>query len=265
MRPTDENQDGSTRPNLLSGGRHRIPDDNNILARLERDSVRQTLGNRSRAAWHVAAAALVLLLVLFVAWIAYQNTGTAPVAQTPRMPVDMGPASATVVTPASPWSLPSPPAPQQVANGTPHMVPLPAQDPQVHDHSHPLPPLVLLERPSSVAKPPGSLIALIERGRSAKPTIAPVIKATATEPTRAAPPVSVTVARSTPRPNATPRPRKSAADDAPDSLVDTDVALLSAIIIHDSAHANEKAQLDAAAYCARTIERRCARKALANP
>lgn len=264
MRPTDENQDGSTRPNLLSGGRRRIPDDSNILARLERDSVRQALGNRSRAAWHVAAAALVLLLVLFVAWIAYQNTGTALVAPTPRTPVDMGPASATIVTPASPWSLPSPPAPQQVPNGTPHMVPLPAQDPQVHDHSHPLPPLVLLERPSSVAKPPGSLIAPIEPGRSAKPTIAPV-KATASEPARGVPPVSVTMARSTPRLSATPRPRKNAADDAPDSLVDTDVALLSAIIIHDSAHANEKAQLDAVASCARTIERRCARKASVNP
>jgi hypothetical protein len=39
--------------------------------------------------------------------------------------------------------------------------------------------------------------------------------------------------------------------------VDTDVAVLSAIIIHDSAHAAEKAQLEAAAICARNIEKKC--------
>jgi len=275
VRPTDENQDGSTRPNLLSGGRRRVADDDNILARLERDSVRQALGNRSRAAWHVAAAALVLLLVLFVAWIAYQNTGTLPVAPTPRAPVDMGPASAAVINPASPWALPSAPAPQQVSSPAPRMVPLPAPDSQAmqdHSQSH-LPPLVLLEKPSSLAKPSGAPqiargapIAPVETGSSAKTTTVPVIKATAPEVTRATPRAGVTMAHSTPRPNATSRPRKLAVDDATtESLVDTDVALLSAIIIHDTAHANEKAQLDAAASCARTMERRCARKASTNP
>ena len=32
MRPTDENQHGSTRPNLLSGGRRRFSEDDNLFA-----------------------------------------------------------------------------------------------------------------------------------------------------------------------------------------------------------------------------------------
>lgn len=258
MRPTDENQDGSTRPNLLSGGRRRIADDNNILARLERDSVRQALGNRSRAAWHVAAAALVLLLVLFVAWVAYQNTGSEPVAPTPRAPVDMGPASATVINPASPWSMLPSSAPQHASSTTGAVAPPPSPSSEaVHDRSaSQLPPLVLLEKPFASAKPS-------ETPQVAR--VAPVVKAAAAEPSRAAPSATVTLARALPQSGTKPRPRKLALEESTtDTPVDADVALLSAIIIHDSAHASEKAQLDAAGACARTIERRCARKPSAN-
>ena len=275
MRPTDENQDGSTRPNLLSGGRRRIADDNNILARLERDSVRQALGNRSRAAWHVAAAALVLLLVLFVAWVAFQNTGQEPVAPTPRPPVDMGPASATVINSASPWSMPPSSTPQHASNTTVANAPPPSPAPEVvHDRStSQLPPLVLLEKPSASPKPSGAPqaahVAPVQTARNtnAAPAaaLAPVVKAVAAEPSRAAPSATVTLARASPQPGTKPRPRKLAADETTtEAPVDADVALLSAIIIHDSAHASEKAQLDAARACARTIERRCARKPSAN-
>lgn len=269
MRPTDENQDGSTRPNLLSGGRRRIADDNNILARLERDSVRQALGNRSRAAWHVAAAALVLLLVLFVAWVAYQNTGPEPVAPTPRAPIDMGPVSATVINPASPWSMPPSSAPQHASGSTGAMAPPPSPVPEaVHDRSaSQLPPLVLLEKPSALAKPSAApQVARVAPGQTARtttpaPVAAPAVKAVAAEPSRAAPSATVTLVRASSQPGTKPRPRKLAVDAATaDTPVDPDVALLSAIIIHDSAHASEKAQLEAAGACARTIERRCARK-----
>lgn len=274
MRPTDENQDGSTRPNLLSGGRRRIADDNNILARLERDSVRQALGNRSRAAWHVGAAALVLLLVLFVAWVAYQNTGQEPVAPTPRPPVDMGPVSATVINPASPWSMPPSSTPQLASGTTGAVAPRPSPSSEaVHDRSaSQLPPLVLLEKPSASAKPLAPLAASGAPVQTARNTntaaaaaLAPVVKAAAAEPRRAAPSATVTLARASPQPGTKPRPRKLAADETTtEAPVDADVALLSAIIIHDSAHASEKAQLDAAGACARTIERRCARKPPAN-
>jgi hypothetical protein len=275
VRPTDENQDGSTRPNLLSGGRRRIADDNNILARLERDSVRQALGNRSRAAWHVAAAALVLLLVLFVAWVAYQNTGPEPVAPTPRAPVDMGPASATVINPASPWSMLPSSAPQHASSTTGAVAPPPSPSSEaVHDRSaSQLPPLVLLEKPFASAKPSATpqvaRVAPVQTARNTNPAPAPApapaIKAAAAEPSRAAPSATVTLARASPQPGTKPRPRKLALDEATaDTPVDADVALLSAIIIHDSAHASEKAQLDAAGACARTIERRCARKPSAN-
>jgi hypothetical protein len=231
---------------LLSGGRRRVADDDGILARLERDSVRQALGNRSRAAWHVGAAALVLLLVLFVAWMAYQNTGATRVVPMPRAPVDMGPASATVVDPAPRWSMPLATSAPQLASDA---APAAAYD---RGPTHLPPPLVLLERVAPPAKPAAA---------------GPVVRGLPGRKDRNAtmPPPTVAATHSA-KANATTRPRQLAMDDVTaDAPADPDVALLSAIIIHDGAHAAEKAQLEAAAACVRTIERRCARKTSSNP
>ena len=73
MRPTDENQAGSTRPNLMSS--RRGAGEENILAMLERDSARRTGPRMSgvRLASYGVAAALAGILVGGVAWLAYDN------------------------------------------------------------------------------------------------------------------------------------------------------------------------------------------------
>lgn len=77
MRPTDENQAASTRPNLMSSRRGAGED--NILAMLERDSARRPGVRMSgvRLASYGAAAALAGILAGGVAWLAYDNHKTA--------------------------------------------------------------------------------------------------------------------------------------------------------------------------------------------
>jgi len=66
-------------------------------------------------------------------------------------------------------------------------------------------------------------------------------------------------ARAAARTTVAARPRKAVSASVPsDALVDRDVAVLSAIIMHDSAHADEKGQFEAASACARASERKCA-------
>ncbi|QNA99652.1 hypothetical protein [Massilia sp. Se16.2.3] len=76
MRPTDENQAASTRPNLMSS--RRSAGEDNILAMLERDSARRngTRVSSARLAWYGAAAALTGILAGGVAWLAYDNHQT---------------------------------------------------------------------------------------------------------------------------------------------------------------------------------------------
>lgn len=77
MHPTDENQAGSTRPNLMSS--RRAVGEDNILAMLERDSARRSGGRASnlRLAWYGAAAAFAGILAGGVAWLAYDNYKSA--------------------------------------------------------------------------------------------------------------------------------------------------------------------------------------------
>lgn len=242
MRPTDENQHGSTRPNLLSGGRRRAIDDDNILARLERDSARQALGNRSRAAWIAAAAALVLLLMLFAGWMAWVNASAPRVVPMTRAPADPGPVDAVAAI--------HDPSPVLTAPASIHDTAPPARDAAATG----LPPLVLLQD-AKPASPPQAAAAVVATPVPAVRPAATPAKAVA----RTARPASAP--RTTPRPAPAPRPRKPAAEVAhADAPVDTDVAILSAIIIHDSTHAAERAQMEAAETCTRMSDRRCARK-----
>jgi hypothetical protein len=249
VRPPDENQHGSTRPNLLSGARRRFQGDDNILERLERDSARHASGNRSRAAWYAAAASLVLLLLVVVAWTAIDNASTVHVMPVTRIPAETGPA---VVTTVAPDPVPTPPVPSvQPALPVAPPEPVPASTASRSGATVSLPPLVLLPehesapKPAAPAKPGPPLPAPVVRTASAVRSGATAQQQAA--PARAAPRATAAAAR--PRPPATgPRPNHPP--------VDRDVALLSAIIIHDSAHADEKAQLEAAAACAR-VTRRC--------
>ncbi len=229
MRPPDENQHGSTRPNLLSGARRHVGGDDNILERLERDSARHASGNRSRAAWYAAAASLVLLMIVVLAWTAFDNASTVRVIPMTRVPAGNGGAALVTVDPPE-----TPPAP----------VPAPAPVATV-------PPLVLLpSHEAASSAPPVSA-----KSAELAPTAAPVKPAARTAPTVAPAPA---VARPDVRLAVAARPRKPGAGVLPtDAAVDTDVALLSAIIIHDSTHAEEKAQLEAAAACSRASGKKC--------
>lgn len=266
MRPTDENQHGSTRPNLFSGARRRFSEDDNLLARLERDSARQASGSRSRVAWYVAAASLVLLLLVVVGYMAYENANIVrvlPVAQPP-----IGPDAAIAATAAARRgdnaAMPDPQSNLPVQ----HNAPSHAEAPTVaRADAGPVPPLVLLQAHDvdsvKPAPPEGLAVAPRPVMQLTVPAPAPVQKIV--KPVLAAllpaapPPVSSRVASTTaPRAAVAARTRKSAPARAMEETpVDTDVALLSAIIIHASSHADERAQRESSAACARGAEKHC--------
>lgn len=248
MRPSDENQHGSTRPNLLSGARRHVGGDDNILQRLERDSARHASGNRSRATWYAAAASLVLLMIIVLAWTAYDNASTVRVIPMTRVPADNGGAAPVTVDPRETTPVTGP-ALVQVTTSPP-AAPAPVTA---------LPPLVLLpSHEAASSKPP-----VPAKAAEMAPTAGPVPAKLAVRTAPTVPPASA-IARPAGRVAVAARPRKPAAGPLPtEAAVDTDVALLSAIIIHDSAHAEEKAQLDAAAACSRAGGRKCPGRAAA--
>lgn len=259
MRPTDENQHGSTRPNLLSGGRRRYAGDDNILERLERDSARHASGNRSRAAWYAASALLMLVLIVFVAWMAFDNASSLQVVPMARAPADTGQAVAQAALP--------PPAGAQLPQLAPSSSAeassaIPADAPPVHAREGAvaaLPPLVLLpqhEAPGNRVRPNTASVATATAATNPAPRARAVARTSMPAP-RVAP------ARTAPRPAAVAKIRKPVPGAPAEPPVDTDVALLSAIIIHDSTHAAEKAQMEAAATCARNAEKRCGSRSAA--
>ena len=140
MRPTDENQAASTRPNLMSS--RRAAGEENILAMLERDSARRAGGRISspRLAWYCAAAAFTGILVGVVAWLAYDNhtTATAMQAQVERVEEHPAPTSAP--------PLPTEPAPQPLAGAPQAAVIVDQSQSQPHSQDRPAnpPPLVML-------------------------------------------------------------------------------------------------------------------------
>ena len=120
MRPTDENQAGSTRPNLMSS--RRGAGEENILAMLERDSARRTGPRMSgmRLASYGAAAALAGILVGGVAWLAWDNHQGVQELQAQHEAVNE--ANATLPLPIPDAVLP-PQAPPAVAAANPVDVP----------------------------------------------------------------------------------------------------------------------------------------------
>jgi hypothetical protein len=120
VRPTDENQAGSTRPNLMSS--RRGAGEENILAMLERDSARRTGPRMSgvRLASYGAAAALAGILVGGVAWLAWDNHQSVQELQAQHEAVNE--ANATV-PPVMPDAVLPPQAPPAVAAANPVDVP----------------------------------------------------------------------------------------------------------------------------------------------
>jgi hypothetical protein len=123
VRPTDENQAGSTRPNLMSS--RRGAGEENILAMLERDSARRTGPRMSgvRLASYGAAAALAGILVGGVAWLAWDNhQGTQEVLAQHQAVNEVNEVNATV-PPVIPDAVLLPQAPPAVAAANPVDVP----------------------------------------------------------------------------------------------------------------------------------------------
>jgi len=286
VRPTDENQAGSTRPNLMSS--RRAAGEENILAMLERDSARRpgTRMSGVRLASYGAAAALVGILAGGVAWLAYDNhqTGQELIAQhelanpVPPLLADAAPPSPTVSAPA--------PAPAADAPRTAVIVDesAPARDTAVASAP---PPLVMLPphelagaRPASTPRPaPESVQPTIAKAEAppaqakhvtaekkvakAEAPVAPARTATEKKVTKAAAPATAkktdkaaksanraakpakarTGATAKAKLEAT-RQRKAAASS--DTAVDSDVALISAIIQHSERHRGER---EAASAC----------------
>lgn len=80
MRPTDENQHGSTRPNLMSASRPGGGEDN-ILAMLERDAGRggaSQFSSHPRKGWYAGAGLLVMAMVGALGWLAWENANKVP-------------------------------------------------------------------------------------------------------------------------------------------------------------------------------------------
>jgi len=214
VRPTDENQAPSMRPNLMSPKRERTSGEDSILAMLERDPLRRRGTGKGvsslRLACYGASAVVVLVLTGTLVLLAADNDGKR--LETERV-ADAGKAVVRVAL--------APDAAPPARHGSAAVI--------VDQQPDGVPPLRLLKpSPAAPAKtPPPAPVK-----PAAKP--APVATAGIVAP-RPRPPA---ISRNTPRtaPAKAPRPAAVRSTEAP---VDPDVALISAVIVHANGHAPE--------------------------
>ena len=277
MRPTDENQPASTRPNLMSP--RRTSGEDSILAMLERDPARKRSkagahSSGGRLVWYGASAAVALALTGTLAWLAAGNQATAPdgselhveeALTAEAKPMQQHAAPAARSAPALPL-----PAPQvrQVAMAGRNDAPLRAASPAVIvDQAPPadaVPPLRLLKpapaneaapvlvpvpaartstpRPSVRTAPPAARVAAtsaLEPRLAARPAARPA-PATAPAAARARPALAT---RTAPRPAQAKPQRTVNPARSGEQHVDADVALISAVIVHANGHAPQGSQM----------------------
>jgi hypothetical protein len=227
VRPSDENQHGTTRPNLMSSSRRSSNSDESILAKMDRA---RGLSTRARTIWLAGAGGLIALLIAAIGTLAYTNS------RTPRvLPVDN--ASAAPPPPGS-FDMPHSEAPAQIVNVAPHDDPAatPAALPPLvilPRASAPLPPVATLARasaapaPLSAPMPPPVYAARPPAPMSPAPIPAParsVVAAPKLPPQQARPaPARVAAAKK-------PKPPVLVADRPESPPVDLDVALISAVV-----------------------------------
>ncbi|MDB5952280.1 MAG: hypothetical protein JWR65_4135, partial [Massilia sp.] len=117
MRPPDENQPGSTRPPFMSATRRPASNEDNILARMERDARRggaSSSWKRSWIAWCGVASLAIIGLIGFLASLARENIEIhqpVPLASTTAAPAPDGGFAPLPPTAPAPASLPSQPKP----------------------------------------------------------------------------------------------------------------------------------------------------------
>ena len=222
MRPSDENQATSTRPNLMSGSRPGASrnGEDSILAKLERDPARRHGGRSAlRKAGYGAGAMVAVALTATLAWLAADNGKPQPML-------------AQAAEPATPPAPVVSPPPEQ-AQGAAALIDEPPPPP---------PPLRLLEGPRMAAppEPPAPTPVTVPDKRPA-PKAAAAVATTRPRPTvaaRADKPVAKARQQAT-RPASRPaqRPARAAAQAKQgEPPVDSDVALISAVIVHANGH-----------------------------
>jgi len=254
VRPTDENQSPSMRPNLMSPRRPSAAatsGEDSILAMLEREPARRRKGaagaaSSARLAWYGAGGAVALALTGALVWLAANNDGRHRAAQD-TMLADAGKAAQR----PAPASLPAPaPAPAlrpaalelQPAGAavivdqapTPEGVPpLRLLKPAPAAPPAPVPAAPVPVRPTAKAPPPRPAPAVTAEARPAASRPAPV-------PAR---PKPVLAAKGAARPAAPRAARPAAPARTPDAPLDADVALISAVIVHANGHAPPGSQM----------------------
>ena len=258
MRPTDEHQAGSTRPNFMASSPRPAGGEDNILARLERDGKRGGFGKtwkNARLAWSIVASVLVIGLIGVLASLANDNL------MQHRQPVLI---DATALAPAPDAAGAAPPAkasdaPQPGAATAPMLAaaaiaPPPARVMVKAGSSTDVPALVLLTPPAPAPESEKTLPAPIKPDASALLPPAPPALRSIAPARRAAHKRATKSAKSKAAPSrslaGTAKPRTVRLAPAPmpqgkPTAIDSDVALLSAIIIHSSRHAGERAQQEA--------------------
>lgn len=242
MRPTDENQSPSMRPNLMSPRRTATSGEDSILAMLEREPARKRKAGTSgiRLAWYGASAMLALALTGTLIWMAANNDGLRPevqesvlaeAEQAPRRsapaPGDSPAGAATILQVAM--------APAAAAPDT-----QPAGAALIVDQAPPaeaVPPLRLLksvpEKPAAVSPVPATAVP----PRPVAKASPPVRPAAPTKPRQ------VVAAKSAVKPAQAKAQRGVNPARSPEAPVDADVALISAVIVHANGHAPEGSQM----------------------
>lgn len=247
MRPTDENQAESMRPNLMSPKRVRTSGEDSILAMLERDPTRKrgtgAGASPTRLAWYGASAAVAIALTGTLVWLAAGNDGLRPDVERSMMAAAPPPAPAAARPAPALVQVALAEGPSAARSGSAAVI----VDQKPQDD---VPPLRLLKpAPGTTAKAPAPPAAA-----SAKPAPKAVVAApapAAVPPARtpapgaaAAPrPRPVTVARNAARPAQAKAQRPATPARAAEAPVDPDVALISAVIVHANGHAPEGSQM----------------------
>lgn len=250
MCPTDEHQTGSTRPNFMASSPRPIGGENNILARLERDGKRAGTGKtwkNARLAWSILASILMLGLIGILSSLANDNlmlqrqpvlieaTALAPAPDTASaaLPVKRNDAlqanAATMLKLIAPIIAPASERVMVKADSSTIVPALVLIKPAVPAPESVTPLLVTIKaNASALSLRTGALARSVVHKRVAKSSKG-----------KAAPSRSLA---------ATAKPRTITPAPAPhvkSAPIDSDVALLSAIIIHSSRHAKERVQQEA--------------------
>ena len=234
----------------MSSSRRSGASEDSILASLERGASSNARTHRS---WLIIGGSMAALLTLMIAWLAYSNATSVralPASAVKRQapaPLDDGMRGQTVPS----LSIPAPQAativdePAVAAPAKPALVMLPRDD---------------LAKPEE--KAPIAALPAEERVTRAAPVAKPAPIKPATALRHVAKAGKVPAAKATPRVAAvkkTKAPAKAPQSSAPE--VDSDVALISAILAHSTRHAAERAQLEKEA-CA---GKKCAPKPSTEP